>query len=221
MVSSDICGKEFENIQGLRGHKNFVHSDKAGSVGQPVAHQTTQQLVSSKLSTPATTEQRLSQLEDRFTILEHITGVRGTGELENLIGITDTSLAEQLKSEYVSTETMETIITELTGESDSLREEIADARNVSYSHGKYDTDTATDNVNDLSPIAALTGDTVLDEGQSGRYDPSGSTSIPDAIVSYEWDWDYECITSILPMILVPCSLMPGATTVLMLWTCVR
>jgi len=41
----DICGKEFKNTQGLRGHKNFVHGDKVGSsVGQPVAQQATQQL---------------------------------------------------------------------------------------------------------------------------------------------------------------------------------
>ena len=36
MVSCDICGKKFKNTQGLRGHKNFVHSDKAGSIGRPV-----------------------------------------------------------------------------------------------------------------------------------------------------------------------------------------
>ena len=35
---------------------------------------------------------------------------------------------------------------------------------------------------------------VLDEGQTGSYDASGSTSSPDAIASYEWDWDYDGIT---------------------------
>ena len=39
MVSCDICGKEFKNTQGLRGHKNFVHSDTVGGVGQPVTQQ--------------------------------------------------------------------------------------------------------------------------------------------------------------------------------------
>ena len=39
MVSCNICGKEFKNTQGLRGHKNFVHNDKVISDGQPVAQQ--------------------------------------------------------------------------------------------------------------------------------------------------------------------------------------
>ena len=51
-------------------------------------------------------------------------------------------------------------------------------------------DTLTVTVNDLGPTAALTGDAMLDEGQVGSYDASASTSSPDAIVAYEWDWDY-------------------------------
>jgi len=39
-------------------------------------------------------------------------------------------LTERLKSEYVSRETMETIATELTGESESLHKEIANTRNM-------------------------------------------------------------------------------------------
>jgi hypothetical protein len=46
-------------------------------------------------------------------------------------------------------------------------------------------------VNDLGPTAALTGDTTRDQGQNGNYDASGSTSSPDLITSYEWDWDYD------------------------------
>ena len=145
MITCDICGKEFKNTQGLRGHKNFRHNDKASSgAGQPVAQQATQQLLSSNLSTPVTTEQRLSQLEDRFEKLEQITGVRETDEVDKLLGITDMpltkrvnqlteqlgKLTERLKSEYVSRETMETIATELTGESESLHKEIANTRNM-------------------------------------------------------------------------------------------
>ena len=145
MVSCDICGKEFKNTQGLRGHKNFVHADKViSSVERPVAQQATQQPLGSNLSTRVTTEQRLSQLEDRFVRLEHITGVRDTDELEKLLGITDTpltervsqlteqlgKLTEQLKSEYVSRKTMETIAAELTGESESLHKEIANTRSM-------------------------------------------------------------------------------------------
>ncbi len=145
MVSCDICGKEFKNTQGLRGHKNFVHTDTGNGIGQPVAQQATQQPLSPNLGTRVTTEQRLSHLENRFARLEHVTGVRETDELEKLLGITDTpltervaqlseqlsKLTEQLKSEYVSRETMETIATELTGESESLHKEIANAYNMS------------------------------------------------------------------------------------------
>jgi len=46
-------------------------------------------------------------------------------------------------------------------------------------------------INDLQPVAALTGDPVLDVGQAGNYNASSSTSNPDAISSYEWDWDYD------------------------------
>ncbi len=142
MVSCDTCGKEFKNTQGLGGHKNLAHGI-TGS-GQPVARQATQQLLSSNLGTRVTTEQRLSQMENRFTRLEHVTGVREADELEKPLDITDkpltervtqlteqlSKLTEQLKSEYVSKETMETIAAELTGESESLHKEIANTYNL-------------------------------------------------------------------------------------------
>jgi len=145
MVTCDICGKEFKNTQGLRGHKNFVHKDNARSVEPSVTQQATQQIVSSNSSTQATTEQRLSQLEDRFTRLEHITGVKETDELDKLLGITDTSLAEQvsqlteqlgkvteqLESKYVSRETVENTVAELTGECELLHKEISNVCNLS------------------------------------------------------------------------------------------
>ena len=138
-VNCEICGKEFKNTQGLRGHKNFVHADTVGGFGQPVTQQAAQQPLSSDSGTRVTTEQRLSQLESRFARLEHVTGVRETDELEKLLGITDTpltervaqltellsKLTEQLKTEYVSTETMETMVAELSGESELLHKEIA------------------------------------------------------------------------------------------------
>ncbi len=65
---------------------------------------------------------------------------------------------------------------------------------VTDSYGEYDTDTTTVTVNDLGPTAVLTGDIVLDEGQVGGYDASGSFSSPDTIVSFEWDWDYDGFT---------------------------
>ena len=65
---------------------------------------------------------------------------------------------------------------------------------VTDSYGGTDTDTTSATVNDLGPVASLNGDTGLDEGQSGSYDASGSTSNPDEIASYEWDWDYDGTT---------------------------
>jgi PKD repeat protein len=51
-------------------------------------------------------------------------------------------------------------------------------------------DTLTVTVNDLSPIAALNGDTILVPDQTGNFDASGSISSPDEITGYEWDWNY-------------------------------
>ena len=62
---------------------------------------------------------------------------------------------------------------------------------VADSNDEVDTDITTVTVNDLGPTAVLTGDNNLDEGQTGSYDASGSTSSQDKIISYEWDWDYE------------------------------
>lgn len=63
-----------------------------------------------------------------------------------------------------------------------------------------DEDGSTDTIDhdiiiiDRVPSADLTGDTTLGEGQTGNYDASGSTSSPDTIVSYEWDWSYDGTT---------------------------
>ena len=45
-------------------------------------------------------------------------------------------------------------------------------------------------VNDLSPNASLSGNITVYEGGIGYFDASNSTSYPDAIIRYEWDWDY-------------------------------
>jgi PKD repeat protein len=60
--------------------------------------------------------------------------------------------------------------------------------------GSTDIATLTVTVNDLAPTAAIVGDVVLDEGQSGSFDASGSASSPNAIVAYEWDWNYDGVT---------------------------
>ena len=65
---------------------------------------------------------------------------------------------------------------------------------VTDDDGSTDVATLPVVVNDLGPTAALVGDTVLDEGQAGSFGASASTSSPDTIVSYEWDWNYNGIT---------------------------
>jgi len=62
---------------------------------------------------------------------------------------------------------------------------------VTDNAGGVGSDTLQVTVNDLGPTAVLTGDTLLNEGQAGSYDAGGSSSSPDAIVAYEWDWDYD------------------------------
>ena len=61
-VTCEICGKEFKNTQGLRGHKTFVH--QRTSTQDPPAR-------------PAT-EQEVSIIEDRLSKLEYITGLKGS-----------------------------------------------------------------------------------------------------------------------------------------------
>ena len=65
---------------------------------------------------------------------------------------------------------------------------------VTDNDGTTDTVSHEITITDKAPIAALTGDTALNEGQSGSYDASASTSSPDAIVGYEWDWNYDGVT---------------------------
>ncbi|MEM7000739.1 MAG: PKD domain-containing protein, partial [Pseudomonadota bacterium] len=62
---------------------------------------------------------------------------------------------------------------------------------VTDDDGGVGSDTLMVLVNDLAPTVVLTGDNALTEGDTGAYDASGSTSAPDAIVGYEWDWDYD------------------------------
>ena len=65
---------------------------------------------------------------------------------------------------------------------------------VTDEDGSTDTISHAVTASDLGPAALLTGDTVLMPNQSGSYIASGSTSFPDAIVGYEWDWDYDGTT---------------------------
>ncbi len=51
-------------------------------------------------------------------------------------------------------------------------------------------DTANVNVLDQGPDAAVTGDSELYINEMGSYDAGGSSSFPDEIVLYEWDWNY-------------------------------
>ncbi len=65
---------------------------------------------------------------------------------------------------------------------------------VTDDDGGVGQDTLSITVSDLDPVASLTGGTALDEGQSGSFDASGSTSAPDDVVGYEWDWNYDGVT---------------------------
>jgi parallel beta-helix repeat protein len=59
---------------------------------------------------------------------------------------------------------------------------------VTDDDGGIVTDTLTVTVNDLGPTADAGPDQAINEGQTINVDGSGSTSHPDNIVLYEWDW---------------------------------
>ena len=61
MVTCEICGRQFKNTQGLRGHKTFVHGNSSPS---------------GAAATEAATEPQLSKLEGRLEKLEYITGLK-------------------------------------------------------------------------------------------------------------------------------------------------
>ena len=142
-VKCDICGKEFKNTQGLRGHKTFVH--QMTTTHDPPARLATEQPVSrlrarlglTDSKTEPITEQ-LNNIENRLNKLESITGVKELSVQDRLLGtdkpITEqvnqlseqlSKLTEQLKSEYVPREAMDTIVAELTEKTESLQNEVA------------------------------------------------------------------------------------------------
>jgi len=80
MVKCELCGREFKNTQGLRGHKTFVHGKTSSS------------------NTPATlvvTESGLSKLEGRLEKLEYITGLKESQLLNDTLN-TEKPLTEKL-----------------------------------------------------------------------------------------------------------------------------
>jgi PKD repeat protein len=62
---------------------------------------------------------------------------------------------------------------------------------VTDDDGGVGLDTLRVIVTDGAPTARLSGDASRTEGQTGAYDASASTSSPDAIAGYEWDWGYD------------------------------
>jgi len=77
---------------------------------------------------------------------------------------------------------------------------------VTDSDGRAGQDTATIVVNDLGPTAHVESvppvtppiTLAVDAGEKVTFDASRSTSTPDAIVSYEWDWDYGGLAGFTP-----------------------
>lgn len=71
MVTCELCGRQFKNTQGLRGHKTFVHGDGSSS---------------SVSATQAATEMPLSKLEERLEKLECVIGLREASILNKVLG---------------------------------------------------------------------------------------------------------------------------------------
>ncbi len=55
-------------------------------------------------------------------------------------------------------------------------------------------DTADVTVNDLAPTAHISGSGSLYVNEDGAYSAAGSSSFPDVITLYEWDWNYDGMT---------------------------
>lgn len=70
MVTCELCGRQFKNTQGLRGHKTFVHGD-----GSSISTSATQ----------AATKIPLSKLEKRLEQLEYATGLREVSTLDKML----------------------------------------------------------------------------------------------------------------------------------------
>ncbi len=107
MVTCEICGRQFKNTQGLRGHKTFVHGD-----GSP----------SSASATRADTEPQPSKLEDRLEKLEYVTGLRESSILDNTLNI-EKPLTEKL--------------TEVTHQLNSLTQQLASLSSNTASNTEY------------------------------------------------------------------------------------
>lgn len=132
MVTCNICGKEFKNSQGLRGHNHFVHSDTGNTARQPVA-QLTQQHLSSCLGPRLTTEQRVSELEHKLARLESITGVIEPDELDKLLGTTDKPLTEQMSE-------LAELVGQLTDQLNGLAEQVELGRVVKATADGHETE---------------------------------------------------------------------------------
>lgn len=147
MVICELCGKEFKNTQGLRGHMTFVHG-KTGS--------------SKILSAPAATEHRLSELEQLLGVTRQNTEQATEqlpSRLRERLGLTDSNtqpITEQLLEQHTRqlTELSKQVtqlsdmasnseftrlaeqVTDLADDLASIKKTISD---IKYGEGKYTT----------------------------------------------------------------------------------
>ncbi len=98
-VTCELCGREFKNTQGLRGHKTFYHNMRSSSNTPVQEHDITDQY---------------NDLEDRIYKLEYITGLRPPSILDKYL-FEEKSLSLQLA--------------EITEQLDSLTQQIASLSN--------------------------------------------------------------------------------------------
>ena len=70
MVTCEICGKEFKNTQGLRGHKTFIHGEGSSSSASAIH---------------VATEPEFSKLDKRLEQLEYATGLREASILDKTL----------------------------------------------------------------------------------------------------------------------------------------
>ena len=89
-VICELCGKEFKNTQGLRGHMTFVHSQYGLSKTRPATERK-----------PAKLQELLGHLteqdiERRLSKIEHIVGISEPSLIERFLDITRLPIPQQV-----------------------------------------------------------------------------------------------------------------------------
>lgn len=83
-VICEICGKNFKNTQGLRGHKQFIHNQTSKKSTGVATEQLMGKLEHTATDTLPANVEHNNTLEKRLQKLERVTGIRSSNVIELL-----------------------------------------------------------------------------------------------------------------------------------------